>query len=89
MKTNLDLARECGAHTAPTAIQTHAGEAVPMMVLFSDTRLDAFAERIRADEREHCAAIAEQMTAHSRKIRAALNGVVAPDCPVAAAIRNL
>ena len=46
-------------------------------------------ERIRAAERERCAAIAEQMTARSRKIRAALNGVVAPDCPVAAAIRNL
>lgn len=70
----------CQALTAPT---------LPMVALLSDARLDAFAERIRADEREHCAAIAEQMTAHSRKTRAVLIGVVAPDCPVAAAIRNL
>ena len=89
MKTNIDIARECRAKATPTIVQ-EAAEAVPVAVFFqSDDQLDTFAERIRADEREHCAAIAEQMTARSRKIRAALNGVVAPDCPVAAAIRNL
>ena len=59
MKTNLDLARECGACAVPTAIQTEPGATVPMAVLFSGCQLDAFADRIRADEREQCALVAE------------------------------
>lgn len=86
MKTNTELARDCGALIhAPGEMQRHNR---PTLTL-TPGELDEFAEQIRADEREHCAAIAEQMTAHSRKTRAVLIGAVAPDCPVAAAIRNL
>lgn len=83
MKTNIDLARECGAKTL---IRCKDGN---LEITMTQAQLDTFAERIRADERERCAAIAEQMTAHSRKTRAVLIGAVTPDCPVAAAIRNL
>ena len=48
-KTNLELARECGAYAVPTAIQTEPGAAVPMAILFSSCQLDAFADRVLDD----------------------------------------
>ena len=50
MKKNLDMARQCGAVAIPAAIQTEPQGVVPMVVLFNDAQLDAFAERIRANQ---------------------------------------
>ena len=48
MKTNLKLAHECGAALL-------MGFDSPANVKFTADQLDAFAERIRLDERERCA----------------------------------
>lgn len=50
----LTIARECGA-----VIYTHRGEP-PSSVGFTEAALTAFADRIRADERERGAQIAER-----------------------------
>ena len=52
MKTNLELARECGA-TLHLSLDDAAN------ARFTAAQLDAFVERIRADEREQCALVAE------------------------------
>lgn len=64
MKTNLELARECGAEEVrhghflrdaikPKWIKTDS------TYDFTPDQLDAFAERVRASERERCALVAE------------------------------
>ena len=53
MKTNIELARECGADILPGV-----GAGLTIAVCF-ESELDAFVERIRADEREQCALVAE------------------------------
>ena len=49
MSKNIDLARECGAIAIPAAIQTGPEDVQPMVILFNDAQLDAFAERIRVE----------------------------------------
>lgn len=53
MKTNIDLACECGAERV---CHEDGGDE---LTEFTDAQLDAFAERIRTAERERCALVAE------------------------------
>ena len=53
MKTNIELARECGAWLREWGVQP--------CVIFEQAMLDTFAARIRDDERERCALLAESM----------------------------
>lgn len=46
-------------------------------------------ERIRADERERCAQVVEQMTSRKRTIYGMVNSEPVADCQIAAAIRGL
>lgn len=55
MKTNIDLACECGAERV---CREDGGDE---LTEFTDAQLDAFAERIRTAERERCALLAESM----------------------------
>ena len=49
MKTNLDLARECGATAIPGAFQANPDVPAPMTVFFTEAQLDDFAAFTRAD----------------------------------------
>lgn len=55
MESVIDIARECGAQPMPRYNAVH----------FSESQLAAFAEWIRADERERCAKLCDEMVLYT------------------------
>ena len=69
------------------AMKTHGPFSDEEKHWFTQEQMLDFANLIRQDEKEKNAVLIEQLTAHRRVIRAALNGEKPSKCEFAAAIR--
>lgn len=64
------------------------GGTATKLLIYNAAQLAAAAAQARADERELCASLIEQMTCRRRAARAALNDMPIQPCEFAAAIRQ-